>query len=67
MCLPDWLQSLYLPATRLPWYAMGVRSADRRNLNELLAAGSSVGICPGGVQEVLFMERGERVAPMRQH
>ena len=44
------LQLFYVPILRHFWYWLGVRRADRATMNQLLSEGTSVVLCPGGVQ-----------------
>lgn len=51
----------YLPATRHPWYWLGIRSIDRDTFHSLLAAQNSVVLVPGGVSECMLMKKGQEV------
>lgn len=53
------MQVFYLPATRHPWYWLGIRSIDRDTFHSLLAAQNSVVLVPGGVSECMLMKKGE--------
>ena len=45
-----------VPGVRHLWQWLGLQSVDRKNAARLLAAGHSIILVPGGVQECLFME-----------
>jgi len=53
------MQVFYLPATRHPWYWLGIRSIDRDTFHSLLAAQNSVVLVPGGVSECMLMKKGK--------
>ncbi len=55
------LQVFYLPATRHPWYWLGIRSIDKKTFHSLLAAKNSVVLVPGGVSECMLMKQGKIV------
>ena len=57
------MQVFYLPATRHPWYWLGIRSIDRDTFHSLLAAQNSVVLVPGGVSECMLMKKGEPALP----
>lgn len=56
----------HLPATRLPWYWLGIRSIDKNTFHSLLAAGNSVCLIPGGVSECMVMQKGQEVMYLRK-
>ena len=58
------MQVFHLPATRLPWYWLGIRSIDKKTFHSLLAAGNSVCLIPGGVSECMVMQKGNGSAAM---
>ena len=53
------VQVFHLPATRLPWYWLGIRSIGRESFEKLLATGNSVALVPGGVSECMVMKQGK--------
>eukprot|EP00195_Chlamydomonas_chlamydogama_P013725 CAMPEP_0202896348 /NCGR_PEP_ID=MMETSP1392-20130828/5370_1 /ASSEMBLY_ACC=CAM_ASM_000868 /TAXON_ID=225041 /ORGANISM="Chlamydomonas chlamydogama, Strain SAG 11-48b" /LENGTH=255 /DNA_ID=CAMNT_0049581675 /DNA_START=121 /DNA_END=888 /DNA_ORIENTATION=+ len=44
-----------VPFVRQLWWWLGFRPADKKWVNRLLSSGKSVMLCPGGVQECLYM------------
>mmetsp|Transcript_11246 Transcript_11246/g.33439 ORF Transcript_11246/g.33439 Transcript_11246/m.33439 type:complete len:258 (+) Transcript_11246:65-838(+) len=47
------------------WWLLGLRPATREGIDDILAGGGSVLLCPGGVQECLHMERDSELAFLR--
>jgi 1-acyl-sn-glycerol-3-phosphate acyltransferase len=45
-----------IPFVRQLWYGLGLRPADRGQIERLLKGGGSILLCPGGVQECVLME-----------
>ena len=56
-----WLvaQAFYLPATKHPWWWLGIRPIDKVSFGNLLEAKNSVVLVPGGVSECMAMKRGQ--------
>ena len=52
------VQAFYLPATKHPWWWLGIRPIDKKNFGDLLKAKNSVVLVPGGVSECMVMEQG---------
>ncbi|GAB4815313.1 hypothetical protein N2152v2_002359 [Parachlorella kessleri] len=48
------------------WWWLGCRPVSRKVIHQLLSEGTSVALCPGGVRECLYMERGKEVVFLRQ-
>ncbi|KAL6767972.1 DGTT4 [Auxenochlorella protothecoides x Auxenochlorella symbiontica] len=56
----------WAPLTRHLWWWLGARPVSRDSFAAQLRSGSSVALCPGGVQECLYMERGAEVVYLRR-
>lgn len=52
------LQAFYLPATKHPWWWLGIRPIDKISFGNLLKAKNSVVLVPGGVSECMAMKKG---------
>ncbi|KAK9844912.1 hypothetical protein WJX74_008604 [Apatococcus lobatus] len=52
----------YIPLVRQLWWWLGVRPVSKENIKRLLSQGHSVVLCPGGVREIFYMEKGREVA-----
>ena len=51
-----------IPFVRQLWYGLGLRPADKREIERIMNVGGSILLCPGGVQECIMMQHGkERV------
>lgn len=48
------------------WWWLGVRPVGRKSFKLQLSKGRCVALCPGGVQECLYMEPGKEVAFLRK-
>ncbi|PSC70219.1 Diacylglycerol O-acyltransferase 2 [Micractinium conductrix] len=57
---------LWAPIMRHMWWWLGCRPVSRACFQGLLAKGRSVAVCPGGVKECLYMQRGREVAYLRK-
>jgi len=66
-CSPqDWmLQLFFVPVLRHFWHWLGVRPAHRKVMEKILSSGTSVVLCPGGVQECLVMEQNAEVVYLK--
>lgn len=53
------------PINRHLWWWLGGRPASKRAMSTLLAKGTSVVLCPGGVREVIYMQPGSEHAFLR--
>ncbi|KAK9796981.1 hypothetical protein WJX73_006358 [Symbiochloris irregularis] len=49
----------YVPLLRHIWWWLGTRSADRKSMSAILAAGGTAVLIPGGVQECGYLEQGK--------
>ncbi|KAI7840118.1 hypothetical protein COHA_006159 [Chlorella ohadii] len=58
--------AFWAPVMRHMWWWLGIRPVSRKCFATLLAKGRSVALCPGGIKEVLYMERGREVAYLRK-
>lgn len=58
--------AFWAPVMRHMWWWLGIRPVSRKCFATLLGKGRSVALCPGGIKEVLFMERGKEVAYLRK-
>ena len=56
----------WAPVMRHLWYWLGCRSVSKENVKKLLSEGQTVALCPGGVRECLYMQRGMEVAYLRK-
>lgn len=54
-CAP---QCFYCPVVRHLWWWLGGRPASAAVMRGMLSKGDSALVCPGGVRECLYMERG---------
>lgn len=54
------------PIIRHFWWWMGCRPASWKSFEELLKAGRTVAICPGGVRECMYMTHGQEVAYLKR-
>lgn len=73
--LPSRLRQTYIlvssacfqvPILRNLWWWLGCRSVSRGSMQNILNSGRSVAICPGGVQECLYMEKGIEAVYLRK-
>jgi 2-acylglycerol O-acyltransferase 2 len=55
-----------VPVMRHLWYWLGCRPVSKPVVKDLLAKGSSVLLCPGGVRECMYMQPGTEVAYLRK-
>lgn len=55
----------WVPVNRNLWWWMGCRPASKSGMRRLLAKGSSVVLCPGGVRECIYMQPGSEHAFLR--
>jgi hypothetical protein len=44
------MQIFFVPGLRHAWHWLGLRPVSRKSMAKLLSSGSSVALCPGGVQ-----------------
>ena len=65
-CL-QYVQAFYLPATKHPWWWLGIRSIDKKSFGDLLKANNSVVLVPGGVSECMIMKHGQPTLTGNQH
>lgn len=56
----------WAPLTRHLWWWLGCRPVSRSVFAKLLARGNSVALCPGGVQECIYMGPGVEVVYLRR-
>jgi len=56
----------WAPVMRHLWWWLGCRPASRSVVHALLAKGTTVALCPGGVRECLYMAPGREVAYLRK-
>lgn len=61
------VQAFYLPATKHPWWWLGIRSIDKKSFGALLKANNSVVLVPGGVSECMVMKHGQPTVSGNQH
>lgn len=54
------------PVMRHLWYWLGCRPVSKPVVQDLLAKGSTVILCPGGVRECMYMQPGTEVAYLRK-
>jgi 2-acylglycerol O-acyltransferase 2 len=54
------------PVMRHLWYWLGCRPVSKHVVKKLLAKGSPVVLCPGGVRECMYMQPGTEVAYLRK-
>jgi len=59
------LQLFFVPVLRHFWHWLGVRPAHRKVMEKILSSGTSVVLCPGGVQECLVMEQNAEVVYLK--
>lgn len=52
------MQLFWVPALRHLWYWLGMRPVSKSVIQQLLQAGTSIALCPGGVAECLHMRHG---------
>lgn len=52
------MQCFYCPVVRHLWWWLGGRPASASVMHAMLERGHSVLVCPGGVQECLYMKHG---------
>jgi diacylglycerol O-acyltransferase 2, plant len=45
-----------IPFVRQLWYGLGLRPADKREIERIMNVGGSILLCPGGVQECVLMQ-----------
>ena len=62
-----YVQAFYLPATKHPWWWLGIRPIDKRSFSNLLKANNSVVLVPGGVSECMVMKQGQPTLSGNQH
>lgn len=58
--------AFWAPLMRNMWWWWGVRPVSRQCFSALLKKGRSVALCPGGVQECLYMQPGGEVVYLRK-
>jgi len=58
-------QLFFVPVLRHFWHWLGVRPAHRKVMEKILSSGTSVVLCPGGVQECLVMEQNAEVVYLK--
>lgn len=51
-------QCFYCPVVRHLWWWLGGRPASAAEMRGMLSKGDSALVCPGGVRECLYMEKG---------
>ncbi|KAL4421076.1 hypothetical protein ABPG77_001371 [Micractinium sp. CCAP 211/92] len=56
----------WAPIMRHMWWWLGCRPVSRQCFQALLRKGRSVAVCPGGVKECIYMQRGQEVAYLRK-
>lgn len=56
----------WAPIMRHLWWWLGCRSVARDSFRAILAQGRNVALCPGGVQECLYMGEGREVVYLRR-
>lgn len=56
----------WAPLTRHLWWWLGARDVSRASFVRQLKSGRSVILCPGGVQECLYMRRGVEVIYLKR-